>query len=109
MSKPVKLKLVEKKELAPAPFDEERFNQTLGARLKAIRKSLAISQEYLGGYLNIHQTAVCRIENGEQTVTPQQLDLLSRLYKVKIDDMINDKISLSSIQKKASLTKRKLK
>lgn len=53
------------------------FDRTVGDRLKKIRISFRISQEVVGKILGVHQSALCRIENGSQRVTVSQLKKFS--------------------------------
>jgi DNA-binding XRE family transcriptional regulator len=67
---------------------EEVFNVALGKKIKNLRKACGISQADFGDFLGLHQTGVCRLENGEQTLTPQQLHMLTQLYSIKVDDLL---------------------
>jgi transcriptional regulator with XRE-family HTH domain len=55
--------------LAAVPF--------LNERIRDRRKQLGITQRALAGHLGVDKSAMTRIEKGTQTVTPEQLAILS--------------------------------
>ena len=64
-------------------------NDNLTDEEKAVLKSIVrlridqnISQTELGKTIKVHQTAVCRIETGEQKISIPQLVALSKKYSI---------------------------
>lgn len=64
------------------------MNEILGTTLHHMRKTAKISQAEMGKLLDVHQTAVCRIEQGAQSLTPEQLVILSKFFSIRIDSLI---------------------
>ena len=80
------------------------MNKELGQILKKIRKSTKLSQERVGALLDMDQTAISRIENGEQPVSVESLIKLSRFYELDIDYIINGQINYWALAKKFGQT-----
>lgn len=59
----------------------QELRAEIGARVQSFRKSRGLSQERLAAVLQIHQSAVCRIENGIQSLTAEQLALLASHFQ----------------------------
>lgn len=68
------------------------FETHLGDTLHYLRKTAKISQEEMGKLLGIHQTAVCRVEKGLQSLTPEQLFVLTKHFDVKLDSLLDGRI-----------------
>ncbi len=62
--------------------------QAVGSRLYALRTAANISQAEMGTFLEIHQSAVSRVEGGGQMLTPAQLLALSKLFQVPLDHLL---------------------
>ena len=54
----------------------------MNTRLKEVRKALKLSQAQMGAALGITNTAVSKIENGENSLTDQVMKLLCREFNV---------------------------
>lgn len=61
--------------------------QKFGKRLKEIRKAAALSQEALGIKANIHRTYIGSIERGNQNISLDNINKLSKALKVKIKEL----------------------
>ena len=59
------------------------MNQTIGKKLKALRKNNGLTQEVLAEYLNISQSAYSRIENGDSNSWTFHFDKLCNFYEIK--------------------------
>ncbi len=69
------------------------IHKRLGKNLKILRlrqKEKFQSQVYFGKIMGLHQSAVSRVESGDQYMTPEQLYLLSRRFNFSIDDFVNN-------------------
>lgn len=66
----------------------KQLKSNLGETIYLLRKAAKISQTELGKLLSLHQTAICRIEQGAQNVTPEELYILSRFFELKIDSLL---------------------
>lgn len=60
-----------------APLEE---NAQIGARLKAAREYLGMSQELVAQHLNVPRPAVSAMERGQRKVSSVELKQLARLY-----------------------------
>jgi transcriptional regulator with XRE-family HTH domain len=67
--------------------------KNLGETLKRLRKLAKVSQTELGGVLAIHQTAVCRVEQGTQSLLPEQLYRVSQFFGIELDALISGRIN----------------
>ena len=64
--------------------DEEKpMMKAVGVRVKHLRKTIGYSQEQMAAVLGIHQTAICRVEKGQQSLSATQL-----LYMFRIERMV---------------------
>ena len=57
-------------------------NKNIGKLVRAFRKSNKINQTKLGKRLGLHQTAICRIEQGSQDLTVLQLIKLCTVFRI---------------------------
>ena len=64
-----------------------------------MRKVAKLSQTELGSCLSIHQSTVCRIENGTQTISAEELFKLASFFKVGMDALITGEIDFWLIAK----------
>lgn len=56
------------------------------SNLKARRKDAKVSQQKMGKILGVHQSAVSRIEKGEQQLSVVQVVRLCQLYGVTFEE-----------------------
>ncbi len=66
---------------------------TLGETVKRLRKCAHISQERIADVLGLHQTAVCRVELGQQSLQPWHLQQLSELYNIRVGELLSGQIN----------------
>ena len=71
-------------------------------KLKSLRKSTSISQEYLAEALFVSRTAVSKWESGKGYPNIDSLKAISRFFSVTIDDLIcsDEMITVAEIEKK---------
>ena len=69
------------------------IDRTLHDRVREIRKSLKLSQDYVANCLGIPRTAVVGIESGIRSISSDELQKYSSLFSVSADELINGRIS----------------
>jgi transcriptional regulator with XRE-family HTH domain len=82
------------------------FDNQIGGRLKAIRKSLGLNQGQLADIFKIKQGAVSKIENGTQKIDAYMLSLLVEKYDIRIKWLLSgiDSEDLSNTPKDCDFT-----
>lgn len=68
----------------------KRFREGHEFKNRKKKKITPIPQEDIGKILGLHQTAICRIELGQQEMTPHQLDLSADFFDVEVKDFFID-------------------
>lgn len=61
--------------------DDSADRKTLGARLRAAREYLGLSQDEVAKYLNVPRTALSHIESGQRRIDALELKRVAILYK----------------------------
>ena len=62
----------------------------IGERLRKLRNYMDLTQEQVADILGIGRDAILRIENGKRKIDLQELMSFSKLYKISIDELIED-------------------
>ena len=62
-------------------------------RLKAARKYLKLSQEFVARQMNLSRPTISAIEAGQRKVSAEELDRFSKLYGVSVDELMYGKTS----------------
>lgn len=62
----------------------------IGIRLRKAREYLNLTQEQVASILNVGRDAIIRIEKGTRKVSAEELNNFSRLYKISMDEIMND-------------------
>ncbi len=76
----------------------------LGQKIFEFRKKSGMSQENLAEKLNVARQTVSNWENGETSPNPEQLKMLSQVFDVSIDELLeNKKFSENSDGKKENV------
>lgn len=65
----------------------------MNERLKQVRKSLKLSQEFVAEQLGMARTTIVAIEAGTRKVTTDELKEFSELYGVTIDELLYGNVS----------------
>ncbi len=65
----------------------------MNERLKKIRKSLKLSQEFVANQLKMSRTTVVAIEAGARKVTSDELIKFSKLYGVSSDELLYGEVA----------------
>ena len=71
----------------PTPNDE---HAAIGARLKAAREYLGMSQELVAQHLNVPRPAISAMERGQRKVSSVELKQLARLYGKPIEHFLGE-------------------
>ena len=81
---------------------------TLPDKLQQYRKLSKYSQEKLAELLGVSRQAVTKWENGKSAPSTENLIKLTTIYKIALDDLINDKPETTKVDSKPK-SKSKLK
>lgn len=75
---------------------------TLGEKLKLLRSMKGITQESLAEKLHVSRSAIAKWENNNGIPEISNLKLISRIFDVSLDDILNDEtcISTSEVEKR---------
>ena len=65
----------------------------MNERLKQVRKSLKLSQEFVATQLGMTRTTIVAIEAGTRKVTTDEITKFSELYGVTIDELLYGNVS----------------
>ena len=63
----------------------------VGNKLRNAREYLDLTQEQVASILNVGRDAIIRIEKGVRKVSADELNDFSKLYKISMDEILNDK------------------
>lgn len=77
-------------------------NQTIGARLKALREDVHMEQEVVARVLNIPRTAVSALEAGKRDISTIELIELCKLFRISPNDLLRWGKYHSRIKKEGS-------
>lgn len=62
-------------------------------RLKATRKKLKLSQEFVARQMRVSRPTISAIESGQRKVTAEELARFSELYGISVDELMYGKVS----------------
>ena len=77
----------------------------LGDNLKKIREAHGMSQEEVAKTLNVSRQAISKWENNRTYPDVENLKLLSQLYEISIDELLNGTSSISTLSQDNDLCK----
>lgn len=63
--------------------------EKIGHRIKMLREKSAMSQDMLSQKMGIPRPAVSQIESGERKISADELQKLSHIFHVSVDDLLN--------------------
>lgn len=69
------------------------MKMSLGNKILELRKKAGLSQEQLGEKVNVTRQTVSNWELGETAPNPEQLKLLSQIFHISIDELLDNDIS----------------
>lgn len=73
----------------------------LAKKLKEAREKAGYSQQEVAGKLNISRQSISRWENGWSCPDVENLILLCQLYKISMDDLVDNKNQKSILEDKS--------
>lgn len=74
-----------------------KSNKAIGKKLKELRVCTGYNQKSVGGFLGVDQSLICKIENGERSITTDMLDKLTSLFGVTASDIVNDRATVKPL------------
>lgn len=66
--------------------------EKVGFKLKKAREYLNLTQEQVANILKLGRDAIIRIEKGTRKITADELANFSRLYKISMEDIVNERV-----------------
>src|SRR3989338_7701623 len=63
--------------------------EKIGHRIKMLREKTGMSQDMLSQKIGISRPAVSQIESGERKISADELQKLSHIFHVSVDDLLN--------------------
>lgn len=66
---------------------------SLGNKILELRKKMGLSQEQLGEKVNVTRQTISNWELGETAPNPEQLKLLSQIFHISVDELLDNDIS----------------
>ncbi len=64
------------------------YSPRLGSNIRFLRRRAKVTQEDFASMLGVHQSALSRIESGEQGLTPAQLIIAADYFGMTLDDLV---------------------
>ena len=71
----------------------------IGKKILKYRKKMDLSQEMLGEKINVSRQTISNWESGETYPNSEQLKLLSQVFKVSIDELVDNDIKNVFVEK----------
>ena len=68
---------------------------TLGEKIKFLRSKESITQEEFAEKLNVSRSAIAKWETDNGTPDIANLKMISQMFEISIDDLLNDEFGLS--------------
>ncbi len=65
-------------------------NKKVGEKLRKAREYLDLTQEQVANILNVGRDAIIRIEKGTRKISAEELANFSNLYRISMDDILNN-------------------
>lgn len=72
--------------------------KNIGIKLRKAREYLKLTQEQVADILDLGRDAIIRIEKGTRKISADELNDFSRLYKISMDEIMNDTPYVSNEQ-----------
>ena len=70
----------------------------IGIKLKKAREYLNLTQEQVANILNLGRDAILRIEKGTRKVSAEELSNFSQLYKISMEELVDNHDILNNEQ-----------
>lgn len=71
---------------------------TIGQKIKALRKKAGLSQMHIAQFLGIDQSTISKCEKGERQFQVDHLERLGSLFGVPLSCLMNDEASVAQLQ-----------
>ncbi|MCC9072811.1 helix-turn-helix domain-containing protein [Flavobacterium sp. F-65] len=68
------------------------MNESVGNKLKKLRKSKDLSQEQVASSLHVSQSTYARIERGESSSWASHINKICEVFKISPEDLVKDEI-----------------
>ena len=78
---------------------------SLGNKILELRKRAGLSQEQLGEKVNVTRQTISNWELGETAPNPEQLKLLSQIFGISIDELLDNDMNHVLIEKVSNTEK----
>ena len=89
---------------------DKTISKKIGARIRALREEIGLSQEELAKRLGVSRPTVSQIENSERKITAEELYKLSKIFNISLDDLISqDKIEVILEKGKSRKTEERIR
>lgn len=72
--------------------------EKVGGKLRKAREYMELTQEQVANILNMGRDAIIRIEKGTRKVSAEELKNLSQLYKISMNEIMEEKVYSSNEQ-----------
>ena len=72
--------------------------EKIGLKLRKAREYMGLTQEQVANILNLGRDAILRIEKGTRKIDAEELKKLSQLYKISMNEIMEDKEYTSNSQ-----------
>lgn len=72
--------------------------EKIGLKLRKAREYMGLTQEQVANILNLGRDAILRIEKGTRKIDAEELKKLSQLYKISMNEIMEDKEYTSNEQ-----------
>jgi len=77
---------------------------TLGEKIRFLRAKESITQEALAEKLNVSRSAIAKWEVNNGTPDISNLKMISKMFQVSLDDLLNDEYQFGESQMKAAIS-----
>jgi transcriptional regulator with XRE-family HTH domain len=77
---------------------EDRFNQRMGAKIRAARKEARLVQAQLAQMVGLSRASITNIEAGSQAPPPYRLALIADVLKVSLADLLPELAELGGVE-----------
>ncbi|MCE4957998.1 helix-turn-helix domain-containing protein [Macrococcoides caseolyticum] len=63
-------------------------NEAIAAAIKWHRENLEYKSKEVAAHLNISESSYSKLENGDRTITAEELCKIAKLFMINLDDLI---------------------
>ncbi|MBP9019504.1 MAG: DUF4065 domain-containing protein [Bacteroidales bacterium] len=73
------------------------FYKKIGSKIRGLRTTTGMSQEYLAGLLNINRISLSNMESGERSISAEELFKLAEIFNTTTDNLLDLKQDINVI------------